>query len=357
MRLIPSIIAALALATNVAASTSPIPANFTLPPLRPTVVDTAFNVLSAGYPYKWYPLNGTYVPSTQTAMDALTESALVNNVNMVRMVRSIPNNASTTDFMLSDSQGISAMIYLNVVYEGNFGNYRGTWTEDWTGSDYQKNHYLQRKVRKFLLANPVAAANAVEVDRWLPFLNLAKVNGKVVDAYAGDPPFPESMTSVQKLYKNIGIIDYDHKQPPLTPEQIALLQHTHELHHQQTDYRCGVGTNPTESVDAAHQAFEASARNETEHHFFVMKRFSGDVDPRWSTAQVCAIARNTDTAHHKWMDALIAGSWAASRKAENDHQQWHFVLNLQDPRLLLRFDCGSKDLSDCHVGPWQDFLK
>jgi hypothetical protein len=331
--------------------------SYSAEPHRPSPADVSYAVLDEGYPFKWCPRAPGYVPATQTCMDAMTEASLNFMVQVIKPLRGMPGSQSATDFCLSESQGASAITsLLNPVYEGNFGTYTGTWTEDWSGSDYSKPFYCARKARKFMLAYPLACAVAPEIARALPWLNLKIVNGKCIDDYR-EPAFVDlSMSSIQKLARNQGIINYDVQQPPLTAAQTTLLLATHSEHHKKSNWRCGVGVDNGNAVEEAHLALERSARNEVEHHFFVMKRFLGDVDPRWSTTEVCKIARKQDEAHHKWVDAVLAGDWAASRKAENDHQFYHLIMNLRDDRLIGRPDCGAADLSDCPTKTWRDLL-
>lgn len=337
----------------------PISPDFRLPPLRPTVDDVRFSVLDEGYPFKWCPLRipagGTfqaYVPATQTCMDAMTEASLQYMLLATRLARRLPNHWNTTDFCLSESQGIVAITsLLNPVYEGNFGNYTGQWSEDWSGSDYSKPKYCAKKIRSFFQYNPGACATAATApldQDLLKWLSLKIVNGKCVnnptppDANPGPtitwPLWPE--TSIDKRYKTLGTINYDVKQPDLTPEQLTLLHKTHQCHYEKTVELCG-GPVASCSAGAAHLAFEASARNEQEHHFFVMKRFFNDPDPLLTPSERCRIAKLEDFDHMRWMNAVATGSWANARKAENDHQNSHHCMLLKDPRLKVRrTDCG-----------------
>lgn len=348
---------------SVARASDPLPANYRVPPVRPTAQDVSYTVLDEGYPFKWCPLRAPaggaflgYVAASQTCMDAMTETSLTLMVNLIRGLRAIPDNANTTDFCLSDSQGASAITaLLNPVYEGNFGSYTGVWSEDWSGSDYSKPFYCARKARKFLLYHPVACANEPELAPFLPWLDLAIANGRCVDA-------PRTLTfpdTIDKRVRALGIIDYDHRQPLPTAYQAELVHGTHEAHVAVSDWRCGVGpAPPAGSVQAAHLALEESARTEAERHFFGLKAFRGDVDPRWSTREVCQWARLQDRDHERWMQAVLAGDWAASRKAENDHSADHLCMNLRDPRLLIRrTDCGAANVGKCPAETCFDILE
>lgn len=337
--------------------TSVPPSGYLAQPMRPTGLDVSYRVLDEGAPFRWCmlrrPPGGSpfgYVPCTQVGMDAMTETSLVAIVNLVRVVRGIENGwAGLADFMLSESQGASAITaFLNPIYEGNFGDYRGDWAEDENGKDYSKPFYVARKARAFLLNHATACAAAPEIGKFLDFLNLTISAGRCVDS-GWRPVFPA--TKVPNATQALGTIDYDTKQPPLLGAQLHLLHMTHAQHRAVSDWRCGVGPQPAPGVVAqAHLALEASARNETELHFFGLKAFSGDVDPRWSPAEECKWARLQDADHERWMRAVEAGDWAASRKAETSHQNAHFCMNLRDERLKIRRpDCGAANASQCPV--------
>ena len=351
---------------------TPVPPNFHLPPIRPTVDDVRFSVLDEGYPFKWCPLRipaggsfQAYVPATQTCMDAMTEASLQYMILATRYARQLPNHWNVTDFCLSDSQGIRAITtLLNPVYEGNFGNYTGQWTEDWSGSDYSKPKYCAKKIRSFFQYNPIACAqNATtplhqDLLRWL---SLKIENGKCVNNLTppdANPPQPYPLwptTSIDKRYKTLGTIDYDVKQPPLTDEQLRLLHETHRCHAEASAARCG-GPPATCSTSQAHLTFEASARNETEHHFFVLKRFFNDPDPRWTLQEQCRIAKLEDVDHMRWMNAVAVGSWAGARKAENDHQNSHHCMLLRDSRLQVRRTDCALNVNKCPVETCEQVL-
>ena len=341
------------------------PSGYVARPMRPSGLDVSFRVLDEGYPFRWCPLRppggGTffgYVPCTQVGMDAMTETSLVYVVNLVRLVRAITNGwAAVADFMLSDSQGASAITaFLNPIYEGNFGEYKGDWAEDETGKDYRKPFYALRKARGFLLGNPTACAaafpatwpKAEDQARYLDVLNLTIANGRCVGTpWAPSYPSAKIPPHVQAL----GTIVYGVTQPPLTEHQRHLLHETHRVHQAVSDWRCGVGPEqPAGAVGAAHVAFEASARNEAELHRFGLKAFSGEEDGRYSRAELCKWARLQDAKHEAWMTAVEAGDWAASRKAETSHQVAHLCMNLRDDRLLVRMpDCGAANASACPI--------
>lgn len=328
---------------------------FRLPPLRPTTTDVRYEVNDAGYPRRWCPLRdpagGTflcYVPATQTCMDAISEMNLNQMVKAVRVLRQLPQSDNATDFCLSDSQGVSAITaFLNPVYEGNFGEYRGDWAEDEDkcGKDYCKPHYCQKKARAFLLSNDVACAELTNAVETLDWLGLQVVGGRCVERVR---PTTFPTTKADPQYASMGTINYDVRQPALTPEQLHLLHETHRCHAEASAAKCG-GPPATCSAGQAHLDFEASARNETEHHFFVMKRFFNDPDPRLTPAEQCIRARLEDYDHMRWMILVEQGDWK-SRKAENDHQFDHLCMLLKDDRMLgRRTDCGDPNVNHCPI--------
>lgn len=343
------------------ASDPPIPTNFRLPVIRPTADDVNYAVLDEGYPFKWCairePTGGVfmgYAPATQTCMDAMTETDLNYMILLVRVLRYIPNNSNVTDFCLSESQGASAITsLLNPVYEGIFGSYTDTWSEDWSGKDYSKPHYCQKKARSFIKYNPLAAAMAPEIDLVLPWLNLRfdPSSKKMIDTNLNAPEVYD--LTPDKWYRNIGIIDYRTKFSPLSASQLFLLHETHKCHAQGSLAKCG-GPTPECSAGQAHIAFEQSALNEIQHHRFVLKRFAlssfASADPRWSPSEVCTLAKLEDYDHMRWMTGVENGFWAVSRKAENDHQNDHLCLYLRDERLKIRrTDCGDANTNKCPV--------
>lgn len=343
----------------------PLPPSTRLPPVRPTASDVSYAVRDAGYPFKWCPIRQPaggafvkYVPATQICMDAMAERSLVEMIVLARALRYVPDADKVIDFCLSDSQGASAITaFLNPVYEGNFGEYRGDWAEDWSAKDYGKPAYCAKKARSFLLYRPVACATTPELALSLPFLNLAVVNGKCVDV-AEAPTYP---SDIDKRYKSLGTIDYDHVQPPLTADQLALLHTTHRLHGEGSAAKCG-GPPASGSTQQAHLALEGSARTEAEHHRLVLKCFVSPgqpaADPRWSPTEVCKLAQLEDYDHARWMACVEQGDWACSRKAENDHQLDHLCLYLRHDGLKIRrTDCGNSNVNKCPIETCSEMLR
>jgi hypothetical protein len=113
----------------------------------------------------------------------------------------------------------------------------------------------------------------------------------------------------------------------------------HAAHSAVSKSRCG-GPATTANVAAAHMALEATATNEDMHRFLRMKNFSGAVDPLWTSADVCKLAKLQDVAHARWMVAVQRGDWAHAREADNDHQLAHIMMGMKDPNLRILLSCG-----------------
>lgn len=152
-----------------------------------------------------------------------------------------------------------------------------------------------------------------------------------------------AITSPLEPYNNYraddGMIQAKTPMPALTAKQTALIMAAHAAHSAVSQFRCG-GPATTANVAAAHMALEATATNEDMHRFLRMKNFSGVVDPRWTAAEVCKLARLQDTAHARWMAAVQRGDWGHAREADNDHQLAHIMMGMKDPNLRILLSCG-----------------
>ena len=92
-----------------------------------------------------------------------------------------------------------------------------------------------------------------------------------------------------------------------------------------------------------HIAYELACGDDAVcQHFRQMKRFTGDVDLRWDSADVCTLAKMQDEAHAVWMDAQEESDvdippyhrWVDTR-FDGDHNHWlaHLCMNWKDDRL------------------------
>ena len=217
------------------------------------------------------------------------------------------------------------------------------------GNHYNFEYYSLVGVRNCSLAAPTkCAANPLMTSDMQAVLNIHIANGKCV-AGSEYPILPPEEPS-DSVKASQPILQLRVRQPGLTSEQKQLLHATHAAHKAVSDWRCGVGPEPAAGiVQDAHLAFEASARNDTEAHFFRMKDFSGAVDPDWTPDQVCTIARLQDAAHERWMDAILAGNWDLARASDTDHQNAHLCMNIgTSSRLTVRFTCDSS-IENCPI--------
>jgi hypothetical protein len=137
---------------------------------------------------------------------------------------------------------------------------------------------------------------------------------------------------------DVGMIDSRVTLPLLTAAQLELLHATHLAHRAVSDWKCGTGSAPVgDPVHAAHLAFEASAIDAQQSHFFRMKDFDG-LNDGYSAADMCRWARLQDARHERWMRAVEARDWFAARVlADTPHHLAHLCANLRDPNLLVQF--------------------
>ena len=178
-------------------------------------------------------------------------------------------------------------------------------------------------------------------------LNLRIENGQCVKGAAFT--IPPKLEDENKARANDGLMTKKAVLSPLSSTQMELLHATHMAHVAVSNWRCGASAPAAGIVTRAHQAFEATAKNETEHHFFRMKDFAGAVDAGWSAAEVCALGRFQDDAHERWMKAVEALDLIHARAADNDHQMGHICMGVKDERVTtIRLStCGMDKFEFC----------
>jgi hypothetical protein len=335
---------------------TPVVNGFKTDPIRPTYRDVSISPqVNQAYPYKWcrYP-NGVIIPSTQVCADALEQTRFLAAVNAITFARNIPACARYVRRALDISFLSEISAVLGPIYETNFGSGRGDWGTDADGKHYRKEKNVLEDFQKCALEEPQACAIHGN-ERIFDLLNLRREGNVCVKGALFTLPQPNEASYI-KSYLKLGMIDYDVVMPPLTDHQKHLLHETHRLHLQVSDARCGVGSFPAAgAVTNAHIAFEAAARNESEHHFFTMKAFSGDVDMLWRRDQECKLARLQDFFHELWMNGVLQGDWLISRLAENGHQAVHLLMNLKDERFLVRLPC-ILPIRECPVQNYIDII-
>lgn len=310
--------------------------------VRPTYRDVSLKVIEGQEnPYRWYHGKN----ATQIEKDALEETLLaVALPEAIRYARTVSSCQQYTKKCQGHIDSVTAK--LGPIYEDHSLK-QGSWEIPEYGRHYSVERYCLLGVRDCSVSNQgssLCANSSLMTQNLQELLDIRIENGKCVKGNNNFQVIAPTETYDSTKQRSF-VVQSKNKMPSLTTEQMEALHQTHEAHKAVSDYRCGVGPNPGNVVDPAHQKLESLARNGLEQHFFMMKRFAGTVDG-WSKSDECKIARAQDRAHERWMNSVMAGDWRASRAAENDHQQSHIVMVLNaDGYRLLPF-C-EKDISYC----------
>lgn len=319
--------------------------NSTVPPVRPTYQDVSLKVIQATFnqePYKWYR-GHTATQAERDGMEETLSSIAISEA--VQLAKSIPACIQAAKSAVSRWNGVTSK--LGIGYEDAALKANDIWTIPVFGRHYSFERYGLLDIQTCMLGSgkKLCASSPLLTKNLQDLLNIhvengACVKGSDVQVYMPSEPFDVKRSMVDAVVTK--------KQASLTTEQMTLLHKTHEAHKAVSDWRCGVGVLPEPgAVDREHQAFEASATNITQQHFFAMKRFSGTVDSQWSKDQECKWARLQDKAHEDWMIAVMLGDWRQSRRSENVHQMMHQCMNLRDANYKVLLPCGQDNIFNC----------
>jgi hypothetical protein len=288
-------------------------------PLRSTAADVSMAVLKPGSAFLWW--RGQ--TATQVMRDDLEQTIVgVLVPELVLYVRRTNPACSTWGFVYSALRSVFASEGWNTLYPQRAVTYaHSAWQINANGRFYGYDVYVPKRLCQCLQIGAPA-------DLW---------------TFCFGPGTPPG-TAFDPARANAGVETSQHRMPPPNP---VLLHATHTAHVAVSDWRCGGPEPPPGIVEAAHRRLEASARSESEHHFFRMKNFSGLVDPGWThdhtpTSEECRWGRLQDRFHGRWIGCEEAGDWGCAEQAQDDHQLAHVCMNIgTDDRLVVRFSCGA----------------
>ncbi len=302
-----------------------------IPPVRPTHQDVSLKMWNLGgsAPLKWFRGH----TSTQSERDAVEEASYMGVYESIRFAKQFPGCNSTVSSSLANMNKISSKLGPGYEYAALKAN--DIWEVTIQGRHYTFEKYALKALQGCLSTSTVAPLCGAKISANLAdLLDLRVQDGKCVKGALFEVPAPTeafdtARSRVDAVSRRVSFVAW-------TPAQVQALHDTHAAHQAVSDFRCEVGLPPTPgAVDAAHRRLEGLARNIIEQHFFMMKAFSGVVDPAMTKAEECQWARKQDAAHERWMNAVLAQDWFQSRTAENDHQLAHVCMNNKDARVLI----------------------
>jgi len=194
-------------------------------------------------------------------------------------------------------------------------------------------------------------------------------------AFVISPKRPKVYASTGPGANQVGKIDARIKCPSkLDANDLALLEATDQVHHQQHLANCGQGPAPAPifyagllrpAVHARHMMYEDFAckvgmtpeQCERERHCRHIDPFSGKWHKKVPVAQKCPISTRQHIAHERWDEAQKLGLWGCSVRRNGEHQFWHFVANFWSNfkgRLPCR-GCTEK-IADCYAYTGAQYL-
>lgn len=283
-------------------------------------------------PLKWY--RGK--TATQTQRDAVEETSSMYVLQAVQFAKTIPGCDQMVKKALSTWNGIPSKLGPGYEYAALRAN--DVWQVTVQGRHYTFEKYALEALQSCLVSSQAASVCGSKIPQDLSdVLDLRIENGKCIRGAAFQIPPPTEPFDTAKAVADQ--VSTKVKFPALTDSHKALLHQTHMLHKSVSDWRCGLGSLPSGSVDKAHQDFESSAVSTTQQHFFQMKRFSGSVDPLWTQAEQCKWGRLQDKFHEAWMNAVEAGDWFLARLEDNRHQMMHECMNVKSDDFQVLMYC------------------
>jgi len=316
-------------------------------PVRPSGRDLSLKWESGTYAYRWFPLSGTPHTASQAERDSMEWMLFARTLEVLRAAGDLcPAEAR---YAYTQMNLVTTRVGVGSQYEGALQKIGGKiWQIGANGRHYSVERSVLKRFRACLMRGTVRddcaarfAAPAAMTDlRDLLDLN-PTCDGPATFEFG---PIPSATDAARARRAPV-----DTRRLAATPSeaQMALLHQTHGAHGAVSDWRCGLAPRPPDGVvPAAHLAYEQSAADETQAHFFAMKPFSGYVDPHWTPDEVCGWARLQDTFHARWMAAQEIGDWAGARQADTDHLFAHLCMNDASPRLRVLFSCGNAQRID-----------
>jgi len=316
-------------------------------PVRPSGRDLSLKWRNGTYAYRWFPLSGTPQTASQAERDAMEWTLFARTLEVMRAAKDLC--PVETRYAYTQLNIVTTRVGVGSQYEGALQKPGGKiWQVGANGRHYSVERFVLKRFRSCLTRESVRdecatrfAATAAMTDlRDLLDLN-PTCDGPATFEFG---PIPSQTEGARERRAPV-----DTRRLVAVPSeaQMTLLHRAHEAHGAVSSWRCGSAPRPTDGiVPAAHLAYEESAANETQAHFFAMKPFSGYVDPHWTPDEVCGWARLQDTFHARWMAAQEIGDWAGARQADTDHLFAHLCMNDASPRLRVLFSCGNAQRID-----------
>jgi hypothetical protein len=314
-------------------------------PIRPSGRDLSLKWESDTYAYRWFPLSGVPHTASQTEKDAMEWTIFALMLDVIHAIGEFCPNAMRFAYGPSAINTVTTRLGCGSQYEGALQRDSGSvWEVGANGRHYSMERGVLRKFREEVLSTKLAVKKQPIVAKLAQLENLRDLLDLNPEC-TGPATFTlgEIPKKVDQDREDAFFIDSRKKMKPLTSYQDGLLADVHHRHHEVSEWRRDPTAHPQPApgyVEAGHLAFEASADDEEQLHFFTMKPFRGTEDPKWTRAQLGTLATIQDTYHHRWMEKIRAGSWK-SRGDDTDHLLAHLVMNDSDPRLLFLFSCGN----------------
>lgn len=314
-------------------------------PIRPTGRDLSLKWTNSTYAYQWYPLSGQQPhTASQTEKDAMEWHLFAKTLEVARILRYICPSAYK--YAQTEIAKITTRLGIGAQYEGRMSEGQGgVWEVGANGRHYSIERNILKKFRAELMS---------WVKRNGRFTNL---NGDLLDLLDLDDsqtqparftfgPVPKKVDGKRE---DAFRIDTRVRMPALTQMQTALLLATHKAHHDVSAWRKDpehVPPPPADIVAKSHFAFELSARDELELHFFQVKPFSGFEGHEWTRPELAGWAALQDHFHHTWMDGIIAGDWGKVRRADTEHLWTHVQMNMGPTFCQFLHSCPNENRID-----------
>ena len=315
-------------------------------PIRPTGRDLSLKWKSGTYAYRWFPLAGTPHTASQAEKDAMEWTLFARTLEVVRAASDLC--PVETRYAYTQLNVVTTRVGVGSQYEGALQKPGGgVWEVGANGRHYAVERSILRRFRRCLtgLRQRKACAERFGVAAMVELRDLLDLN-EACDGPA-EFAFGQVPRTVDGAREDDAPVDTRRLLPPRTTTQLERLHQTHMAHEAVSSWRCGQAPEPAPGlVRDAHFAYEQTAQTETERHFFALKPFSGHQDPRWTPEELCLWARIQDVFHRQWMDAQMAGDWAAARRNDTDHLFAHLCMNDATPKLRVLFSCGNRQRID-----------
>ncbi len=329
--------------------------------LRPTVAELSLATARSGTGYNYSSFYQWFRgrTATQTERDVLEAQAAVYFVQAIAYVHGFDGSDAVAQKAVGQLNLLTARLLQGYEMRELVKPGGGRWIIQIGGHHYSAEQYGEEAIQGFLLqAKHAAQCGATIPPELATLLDVRVVNGRCVrGTLNAAPAVPVEPYDGARALTNL--IQSNVPRPPLLPSQVALLHAADDCHGGRGPAGC--------STDALLQAFEASARNATEQHFFQMSRFSGKIYAQpehadgWTPDEAMAWHRAQDAPFHAWAaeveglhgdldDHRPAGRWGFARMHDDDHSDIHVCGNLwPDAGVMVRLSCYPTDIHECPV--------